>query len=127
MVGTFLGAVETVSDFSSWAFQSWVLYRSLCHTAIIVTLLTIALLCPVSSVVQDFGKGNEGPPSESRPFFSSSFFSPSVRIIIRALSLAWVDLPAAARLVYIIQFGKEEKRYGAARFGIPEVEVAGLY
>lgn len=37
------------------------------------------------------------------------------------MSLAWVDLPAAARLIYIGQFGKEEKRYGAARFGILEV------
>jgi hypothetical protein len=49
---------------------------------------------------------------------------PLVRIMIRALSLAWVDLPAAARLIYIVRFDKERKRNGAASYGIPKVEMA---
>jgi hypothetical protein len=29
--------------------------------------------------------------------------------------------------MYIVQFGKEGKRNGAASYGIPEVEIASLY
>ena len=75
MISTFLGAVETVGDFSSQAFQSWGFYRSLCHTAVVVTLLATALLCPVSSVAQDVRKGPRRRTLRIQTIFSSSFFS----------------------------------------------------
>lgn len=72
-------------------------------------------------------KGQRRRTLKIQTHFFQQLFLPSVRVIAGALGLAWVDLPAAAHVIYIARFGKEEKRYGAAGFGIPDMEAVGQY
>ena len=69
-------------------------------------------------------KGHRRRTLRVQASFSYKLFSHQLGLLS---VLAWVGLPAAARLIYIVQFGREEKRSGAASYGTPEVEMASPY